>query len=120
MDFQEQKNKIMQIKYQRFPQEEHDTLPNVYLLHGNFTDEEMLRLYNDKKMKTIINFAHGEGFGRPTLEFISTTKKPIICTNWSGHVDYLRDCPDHFKLNYKLQQVPKNMVWENIILEDSK
>ena len=30
----------------------------------------------------------GEGFGRPLLEF-SLVNKPIITTNWSGHIDYL-------------------------------
>ena len=30
----------------------------------------------------------GEGFGRPLLEF-SLVNKPIITTNWSGHIDFL-------------------------------
>jgi hypothetical protein len=67
--------------------ESHD-LPNVYVLHGEFTDEEMNHLYNHPKVKTMINLTKGEGFGRPLLEF-SLVKKPIIASNWSGHIDFL-------------------------------
>jgi len=63
-------------------------LPNIYLLHGEFTDAEMNELYNHPKVKTMINLTKGEGYGRPLLEF-SLTKKPIITTNWSGHTDFL-------------------------------
>jgi hypothetical protein len=63
-------------------------LPNIYLLHGEFTDEEMNSLYNHSKVKAMVSLTKGEGFGRPLLEF-SLTNKPIITTNWSGHTDYL-------------------------------
>jgi hypothetical protein len=63
-------------------------LPNVYLLHGEFSDSEMNELYNHPKVKAMVNLTKGEGFGRPLLEF-TTSKKPLITTNWSGHVDFL-------------------------------
>jgi hypothetical protein len=63
-------------------------LPNIYLLHGEFTDVEMNEIYNHSKVKAMVNLTKGEGFGRPLLEF-SLTNKPIITTNWSGHTDYL-------------------------------
>ena len=63
-------------------------LPNVYLLHGEFTDVEMNEIYNHSKVKAMVNLTKGEGFGRPLLEF-SLSNKPIITTNWSGHIDYL-------------------------------
>ena len=65
-----------------------NNLPNVYLLHGEFTDGEMNEIYNHPKVKAMINLTKGEGFGRPLLEF-SLVNKPIITTNWSGHIDYL-------------------------------
>jgi hypothetical protein len=65
-----------------------NNLPNVYLLHGEFTDVEMNEIYNQSKVKAMINLTKGEGFGRPLLEF-SLVNKPIITTNWSGHTDYL-------------------------------
>ena len=64
-------------------------LPNVYLVHGDFTDEEMNELYNHSKVKAMVSLTKGEGWGRPLLEF-SLTNKPIITTNWSGHLDYLK------------------------------
>jgi glycosyltransferase involved in cell wall biosynthesis len=63
-------------------------LPNVYLLHGEFSDSEMNELYNHSKVKAMVNLTKGEGYGRPLLEF-SLVKKPIITTDWSGHKDFL-------------------------------
>ena len=63
-------------------------LPNVYLLHGDFTDKEINSLYNHKKVKAMVSLTKGEGFGRPLLEF-TLTKKPLITTTWSGHADFL-------------------------------
>jgi hypothetical protein len=57
-------------------------LPNIYFLHGDFTDEEMNQIYNHPKVKAHINLTHGEGFGRPLLE-ASLSEKPIITSNWS-------------------------------------
>jgi hypothetical protein len=65
-----------------------NNLPNIYLLHGEFTNEEMNQIYNHSKVKAMVNLTKGEGFGRPLLEF-SLVNKPIITTNWSGHIDYL-------------------------------
>jgi len=64
--------------------------PNVYLLHGDLTDEEMNSLYNHPKIKAMVSFTKGEGFGRPLLEF-TATGKPVITSGWSGHVDFLKD-----------------------------
>ena len=63
--------------------------PNVYLLHGDFTDTEINELYNHPKVKAMVSLTKGEGFGRPLLEF-TQTKKPIITTGWSGHIDFLK------------------------------
>ncbi len=64
-------------------------LPNIYILHGEFTNEELNKINNDPKVKAFISFTKGEGFGRPLLEQ-AITGKPIITTNWSGHVDFIR------------------------------
>jgi glycosyltransferase involved in cell wall biosynthesis len=65
-----------------------NNLPKVYLLHGEFTDEEMNEIYNHSKVKAMISLTKGEGFGRPLLEF-TLTKKPLITTGWSGQMDFL-------------------------------
>ena len=64
-------------------------LPNIYILNGEFSDQEMNELYNHPKVKTMVSLTKGEGYGRPLLEF-SLTGKPIIATNWSGHTDFLK------------------------------
>ena len=64
------------------------TLPKVYVLHGDLTDEEMNQLYNHSKVKAHITFTHGEGFGRPLLE-ASISEKIVIASDWSGHKDFL-------------------------------
>jgi glycosyltransferase involved in cell wall biosynthesis len=66
-----------------------DKAPNIYLLHGDLTDEEMNSLYNHTKVKAMVSFTKGEGFGRPLMEF-GITGKPIIASDWSGHKDFLK------------------------------
>jgi glycosyltransferase involved in cell wall biosynthesis len=61
----------------------------VYLLHGDLAESEMNGLYEHPKVKAMLNFTKGEGFGRPLLEF-SLTGKPVIVSNWSGHIDFLK------------------------------
>jgi glycosyltransferase involved in cell wall biosynthesis len=63
-------------------------LPNIYLLHGDFTDDEMNEIYNHPKVKAHINITHGEGFGRPLLE-ATISEKPVVASEWSGHLDFL-------------------------------
>ena len=63
-------------------------LPNIYLFHGEISDSEVNELYNHTKIKAMVSLTKGEGFGRPLLEF-TQTKKPVIASNWSGHIDFL-------------------------------
>ena len=62
--------------------------PSVYLLHGDLNENEMSSLYHHPKVKAMISFTKGEGYGRPLAEF-TLTGKPIIVSKWSGHVDFL-------------------------------
>ena len=94
------------------------TLPNVYLIHGDISNKEMNELYNHKKVKAMVSLTKGEGFGRPLLEF-SLTKKPIITTNWSGHIDFL-DSKYTTLIKGELKNVDKSAVVKNMILEESK
>lgn len=94
-----------------------DNLPNVYLLHGGITDDEMNGLYNHKKVKAMVSFTHGEGYGRPFAEF-AVSEKPIITSNWSGHVDFLNQSYS-ILLPGELKQVDKSVVWKDIVIQDS-
>ena len=66
-----------------------DKAPSIYLVHGDLTDEEMNSLYNHRKVKAMISFTKGEGFGRPLLEF-TLSEKPVIASDHSGHKDFLK------------------------------
>ena len=64
------------------------SLPKIYLIHGDLTDREMNQLYNDPKVKCMVSFTKGEGYGRPLAEF-AAIGKPILCSGWSGQLDFL-------------------------------
>jgi glycosyltransferase involved in cell wall biosynthesis len=94
-----------------------DKLPNIYLFHGELEEEEVNHLYNHPKVKAMVSFTKGEGFGRPLLEF-TQTGKPVIASNWSGHLDFLN--PKYCTLiEGQLTPVHPSCLVPNIILEDS-
>jgi hypothetical protein len=51
-------------------------------------ETDMSNLYHHPKVKAMISFAKGEGYGRPMAEF-TLTGKPILASGWSGQVDFL-------------------------------
>ena len=94
------------------------TLPNVYLLHGEVEDEDMNHLYNHPKIKAMVSFTKGEGFGRPLLEF-TQSKKPVIASNWSGHLDFLKS--DFSSLiPGTLKEIHESAVQEGLLIKESK
>ena len=115
LDHEDTKLKIKAIK-KHFPK--NFDLPNIYLLHGELTNDEINILYNHPKVKCMLSLTHGEGFGRPLLE-ASVTGLPIITTGWSGHIDFLNE-EKCILLPGELKQVPKSVVWDKIIVENSK
>ena len=90
--------------------------PNVYLVHGDLEPEELNSLYNHPKVKVHLSFTKGEGFGRPLLE-ASLSGKPVVATNWSGHVDFLR--PHSVLLPGELRQIHPSAAWEKVLLPES-
>ena len=92
------------------------TLPNVYLLHGDLTDEEMNKLYNHPKVKAHITFTRGEGYGRPLAE-AALSQKPIIATNYSAHTEFLKES---VLLPGTLENVHPSAVWDKVILAESQ
>ena len=108
-------NKINEIK-SKFPEDWN--LPNVYLLHGSLSVEEMNKLYNHPKVKSFISLTHGEGFGRPMLE-ASMVGLPVITSGWSGQMDFLSQT-DSMLLGGEMVQVPKSQHWKDIIIPESQ
>ena len=115
LDREECLNKINNIK-SMFPKDWE--LPNVYLLHGSLSTEEMNKLYNHPKVKAMISLTHGEGFGRPMLE-ASMVGLPVIASAWSGQMDFLSQS-DSMLLGGELVKVPKSQVWKDIIIGESQ
>ena len=92
-------------------------LPNIYLIHGSLSDEEVNCIYNHPKVKAMISLTKGEGFGRPLLEF-SVVGKPIIASGWSGHMDFL-NVEFCGIVGGTLNKVHPSAVVPNTILADS-
>lgn len=93
-------------------------LPEVYLISGDLTDVEMNDLYNHPKIKCHVSLTKGEGFGRPLLE-AAVTGKPIIASNWSGHLDFLNSETSTL-INGELKPVHPSAVWKGFINENAQ
>jgi len=103
----------------------------VFLLHGNMTEEEMNSLYKHPNIHAYATITHGEGFGLPIFE-AACSGLPVIAPAWSGQVDFLYDniknkksgrlkrTPMFTKVKYKLDKVPQEAVWENVVEADSQ
>ena len=92
-------------------------LPNIYLLHGEMTEEELNQVNNDPKVKAFLNFTKGEGFGRPLLEQ-AITGKPVICSGWSGHIDFIK--PEYnILVGGELKNVHESAA-NNMLLKESQ
>jgi glycosyltransferase involved in cell wall biosynthesis len=93
-------------------------LPNVYLLHGEISDQQMNQLYNHPKVRVMVSHAKGEGFGRPLLEF-SVVGKPIIASGWSGQIDFLQG-DKCVLIGGNLQNVHPSAVQKDMILKEAQ
>jgi len=92
-------------------------LPNVYILHGELSDQEMNSLYNHPKVKAMISLTRGESVGRPLLEF-SVTGKPILAPNNSGYLDFLSE-KYYTLISGEMQQIHPSVAWEAMVPESS-
>jgi glycosyltransferase involved in cell wall biosynthesis len=93
-------------------------VPNIYLLHGDLEDEDINDLYNHSKVKAMISFTKGEGFGRPLLEF-TVTEKPVIASGWSGHIDFL-DKEAAILVGGELKNIHASAVVPNMLIAESQ
>jgi len=115
IDREDTLQKIQSVKSQ-FPSDW--KLPEIYLLHGDLSDKEMNYLYNHPKVKILVSFTHGEGFGRPMLE-ATMTGLPVVASGWSGQIDFL-DSEKSILLTGEMQKVPGSAVWKDIVIPESQ
>lgn len=94
-----------------------EKMPSIYLLSGDLTDSEMNSLYNHPKIKAMVSFTHGEGYGRPLAEF-SVTGKPVIVSDWSGHKDFIS--ANGFLIPGEVKPVHPSSVWKDVINSESQ
>ena len=62
--------------------------PPIIVLNGFLTQDDMASLY--ARVDAFVLPTHGEGYGRPLMEALSS-ELPVIATNWSGQLSFLRD-----------------------------
>jgi hypothetical protein len=65
----------------------------------------------------MVSFTHGEGYGRPLQEF-ALIGKPVITSEWSGHLDFLKK-EYHTLLPGEVNQVEPSAVNDWILSNSS-
>ena len=123
-DRRETENKLKNL-LSKYPQRK----CKVYLLHGTLSDNEMSALYNNKKVKALVSFSHGEGFGLPIFE-AAYNDLPVIAPAWSGQCDFLfkpvksksgkiKNKAMFAKVEYDISQIQKEARWDGVVHKDS-
>ena len=99
---------------ERYP----DRKCSVKLLHGDLTEGQMMGLYSHKKIKALINIAHGEGFGLPMFE-AAQCGLPIITVGWGGQLDFLEHNGKKYftEVDYELKPVQREAIWKGVLEE---
>lgn len=91
----------------------------LYLIHDTLSDQEMYDLYQHPQISAMLSLSHGEGWGLPLLEAYSCGL-PVLATDWSGHVDFLRKKHGYIGIEYDMVEIPKIQIWPDVLIEGSK
>lgn len=113
--FSVEERELIHIKIKEIADEVGDKCPPIYLIWGDLSESELNDLYNDTKVKAMVSFTKGEGYGRPLAEF-ATTGKPIIVSKWSGHTDFL-PADNTIYLDGELKEVHQSAANQFLIRE---
>ena len=103
---------------------------SVHLLHGYLSKEEIASLYTHPKIKAMINFGHGEGYGLPLFE-AAAVGLPVITHDWGGQKDFLyapkkdkkgktKRRPHFSKVSYDLKPIQQEAVWDGVLQPESQ
>lgn len=92
----------------------HINLPNVQVLNGLISDDEMNDLH--KKCDCYVSFSHSEGVGMGAVE-AALQNKPVIITDYGGAMEYIKT---PYTIECTLQELEKDdflfkkgMLWGN-------
>jgi|15BtaG_2_1085339.scaffolds.fasta_scaffold00265_3 glycosyltransferase involved in cell wall biosynthesis len=103
----------------------------VYLVHGNLSEDELHSLYKIPSVKSYITTTHGEGYGLPIFE-AAYSGLPVVAPAWSGQNDFLyapvknptsgrvKKAPLFTKIKYDLKPVEEAAVWDGVINRGTK
>lgn len=92
--------------------------PKIHLLHGELSEKEVCSLYKHPQIKALISATRGEGYGLPTLE-AAASGLPVIATNWSGHLDFLKK-GRFIDLDYDLLELHSSRIDDKIFMKGAK
>ena len=91
--------------------------PKITVVHGNMSKSEVASLYRHPKIKCYVTATRGEGYGLPLVD-AAAVGMPVVATNWSGHLDFLKD--NFIKVGYELSEISDNRVDSRIFIKGSK
>lgn len=117
-------------RIEQIKEEFKDSACKIYLIHGEMTHDEIHSLYVHPKIKAMINFGHGEGYGLPLFE-AAYCGLPVITHDFGGQKDFLyapkkdkkgaEKMRAHFsKVIYKQASVQPEAIWSGVIEPDSE
>lgn len=95
-----------------------DAKCKIHLIHEFLSESEMWGLYSHPKVTGMISLTHGEGFGLPLLD-AAASGLPVIATNWSGHLEFLREKKGFLPIEFTMKEIPKCQVWPGVINENA-
>lgn len=90
--------------------------PRVYLVHGVLRDSGMQKLFSHPQIKSLVSFSKGEGLWWDGLNAVAAAK-PIVCTGWGGHTDYLDRLYSLF-VDYQFYQTEAN--WKGVFSPEQR
>lgn len=113
-----------------------DRLCKIYLLHGDMTNDEILSLYSNPKIKAYATMTHGEGWGLPAFE-AACSGIPLVASNWGGIAEFAsipfdskskkskkKKAPSMksmiAEIDYEVKEVAPSHVWKGVINEGAK
>ena len=92
--------------------------PRFYLAHGMLDQSEISTLYRSPVVKALVSPTRGEGWGLPLLD-AACAGLPVIATNYSGHLDFLK-YTKFLPIQYDLVPVHPSRLDGRVWIEGSK